>query len=404
MATFTYKALDSAGREQSGQIEADTRGAAAGALRQQALFVVHMDIAGRAATDERPAKQINLRALLPIRLQDRVFFFQQMGLMLRSGLTVLQGLDVCLMLLRSPRMAAAVSRMRDRIKGGASLSHAMEQEQNLFPYLAIMLVQTAEVSGELDQVLDRIAEHLSHKAALRRNLITSLIYPGMVVIASFGVSIFLVLGVIPRFAEFFARSNKTLPPMTQNLIDVSNFIIAVGPYLIVLAIAAFAATVYTYRTERGRYALDRFIIVMPVVGAVITRAALAQITWAQAMLLRSGVTLLESLRVSAALVANRAIRGAFENAAEKILQGHELARCLRDPVIPPLVAELAAVGERTGTLEHVMQELGGYFDRELQASVKRMSAMIEPTLILVIGGMVGFVYYAFFQAVFSMAG
>lgn len=405
MTIYRYVALDAQGQEQSGSIEAPDPAAVAGLLRQRALYVVSLvDPDAKQPSSGGIALGRSLRAALPVRSQDRIFFFQQLGLMLRSGLTVLQALDVCGNLSRSPRMSAAIERMCGRIRGGAGLSRAMEEEGGLFPVLAIRLVQSAEVSGELDLVLDRIAEHLEQKATLRRNLITSLIYPAIVLLSSVGVAIFLVATVIPRFAEFFARSNRSLPPMTQNLIDVSNFVLSVGPYLLLGLALLVVAGITAYATERGRLAIDRGVLFVPVVGAVITKAAMAQTSWALAMLLRSGVTLLESLRVGAGIIGNKAIRGAMEGAAEQILNGRDLARALQQDVIPELVARLSAVGERTGSLDHVMQELGGHYDRELQASIKRMTATVEPLLILLIGGMVGFVYYAFFQAVFSMAG
>lgn len=403
MAIYRYQVLNADGREQAGSIEAIDARSAANLLRARQLHVLRIEDP-KQVTDEDSVAQYSVRAFLPVRLQDRVFFFRQMALMLRSGLTILQALQVASGLTQSVRMSQAIIAMSDLIKSGDSLSQAMREQGRLFSTLAIQLVRSAESSGELDTVLERITEHLEQQAETRRNLITSMIYPVIVVLASVTVAFFLLTTVIPKFAEFFARSNKTLPPVTQMMLDFSNAVTAAVPYILIFSVVTMGLLMYTYRLPQGRLLIDRSILRIPVIGSIITRASIAQMAWAMSMLLRSGVTLIESLRVSQELVVNLAIRNAFTRAAEQVLEGRNLADSLKDPVLPDLFSNLAAVGEQAGSLEQVMHELGSYYSQLLQVGIKRMSNMIEPLLMLVIGGMVGFVYYAFFQAVFSLAG
>ena len=406
MPLYRFLALDEQGSEQSGSLEAADPRMLAAVLRRRALRVVRIeDPAEVQAHAEDQPRQLTVRGLMPIWLKDQVFFFQQMGLMLRSGLTVLQSLDTCRELARSPRLAAAIDRMIGRIRSGSGFSGAMQQEEEIFPVLAVWLIRSAEASGELDMVMDRVAQHLEHRADLKRHLITSLMYPTIVVIAAIGVCLFLMFSIIPKFSEFFAKTNRTLPPLTQSLVDVSSAFITAGPYLLLGFVLFVIFLIRFYKTKPGRLTLDRVFLFLPVVGAVITKAAMVQLTWSLAMLLKSGLNLLASLRISAGVIANRVIQNAVENAAEAILNGKDLSGSLaQSPVIPKEVIRLSAVGERTGALDEVMKELAAYYDKELQAGIKRMSAAIEPILILLIGGMVGFVYAAFFQAIMSLAG
>ena len=272
----------------------------------------------------------------------------------------------------------------------------------MYPSLAIQLIRSAEASGELDLVLERIASHLEQKATTRRNLITSLVYPTVVLFISIGVGVFLLTAVVPKFAEFFQRSSQQLPGITQGLVDVSAAVTRLSPYILSGTAIGIVVLVYSYSKPASRLVIDRALLRTPVVGSVLIQASLSQTAWAMAMLLKSGVTLLESIRVGTELVTNKALEKALLDASEDLLAGKDFSTSIDRYPIPSLVIRLSAVGEKSGSLEHVMQELGDHYDLELQASIKRMSNLIEPLLMLVVGTMVGFVYFAFFQAIFSM--
>jgi type IV pilus assembly protein PilC len=403
MAFYRYVALDANGVEQAGTIEAANPRAAAAGVRERNLRLVRVDALAAGVSTEEGPRQYAVSDFLPVSLSDRVLFFQQLALMLRSGLSVLQSLEVAANLAASSRLRRGIEQIGDRIKNGDSFSAAMDAQGALFPPLAIQLVRSSETSGELDRVLERIAEHLEQKAETRRNLITSLIYPAIVVIVALGVAAFLLTGVVPKFVQFFERSGKALPPMTAALIDVSDWLIAWGPFLLAGIAVVLITALYAYSTKAGRLYLDRILLYVPLIGALLLRASISQFTWAMSILLSSGVTLLDSLRVAKGVVSNKAIDLALDEAAEDLLRGRDFATSLSRKPIPVLITRLSAVGEKSGSLEQVMGELGHHYDQELQASIKRMSSLIEPVLMLIIGGMVGFVYYAFFQAVMSLA-
>jgi len=402
MTLFQYAALDAQGFEQSGNIEADSQRAAAQLLRGKGLYVV--TIRNEAATPDRSNGDVLawLREQRSVGTQDLVLFFQQMALMLRSGLPMLEALDMAQTITNSGCLAAAIRRIELVVRRGERLSEAMAVEKTIFSQLAVQLVKSAEASGEMDQILERIAEDLDRKADLKRNLITALIYPCIVVVASIGVSGFLVVGIIPKMAKFLEKKGNALPPATQNLLDLSKFVQQWGLLIVIVLAALVVMLAVAYSRPQGRLLIDRVLLKLPKIGHSLQTASVTQLSWSLAILLKSGVTVLESLKIAAALIPNKAIAGVVEATQAHILAGRDVASGLQSPLLPKLVSQLIAIGERTGTLDTVLRELGNYYQRELALQIKRLTAMIEPTLTLLIGGMVGYVYYAFFQALFGL--
>ncbi|RMH37663.1 MAG: type II secretion system F family protein [Nitrospirae bacterium] len=428
MPIFTFVAIDHTGKERTGRLEAPDPKAAAATLKQQALFVLELrSRSGPVSADADAASELSahepqsdgsssllqrdlgeilpgLVALLrPIRTRDRIFFLQQTALMLRSGLTLIQSLETCRQQTTNSSLKHMLGRVARAVRSGKSFSQAVAAEKRLLPPLAVRLLEAAEASGELDTVLDKLAAHFEQKLALRTTLLTGLIYPAIVVLVSVGVATFLVVKVIPTFARFFSTRNTSLPASTQMLLDLSLFVTTYGVYIVLVLALVTIGLGFAYATPQGRLVLDRAILWIPVVGKLLLAGAMAQFSFTLAMLLNAGVTLLDSLRVVRHVIGNAAISHRLHLAAEAVLAGRDFSKSLEAAVIPPLVAHVVAVGERTGALAHVLDELGKFYERELQFRIKRMTTLVEPVLILIIGGMVGFVYFAFFQAVFQIA-
>lgn len=403
MADFRYTALDAHGLERTGVITADHPRDAARLLRARGLYVLTVGDGAERQSHSGQDVLVKLRELLPVRTYDRVFFFQQMALMLRSGLPMLEALDTAQAIARNARLAGAIGRMIRAVRSGERLSEAMAEEEGIFPPIAVQLVKSAEASGEMDLILERIAEDLDRKADLKRNLLTALMYPAIVVVAAVGVSVFLVTGIIPKMAKFLERKGNALPSATRNLLDLSHFMQQWGAVILVAFGVTVAVLAFTYSRPRGRLWLDRVFLALPKIGPSLQTAAVTQLSWSMAVLLKSGVTVLESLRITAQLVPNKAIAAVVEAAQSHILAGRDVAFGLQSPLLPRLVPQMIAIGERTGTLDRIMRELGNYYQRELTLQIKRLTAMIEPALTVLIGGMVGYVYYAFFQALLGVS-
>lgn len=404
MPTFQYKALNNFGKETKGSAQAADARTAIANLRQQNIFVLEIE----QDTDKKAglSKELDLSGLSELRsvsTQELIFFFKQQTFMLRAGLPVLQALQLGRTQVSSGRLGRVIDQMIADIENGFPLSQAVAKHPKVFPPLAVSLISAGENTGELDLVMDRLADHLEKKAALKTQTINAMIYPAIVILAAIGVFIFLVIKIIPAFAKFFAGKGRGLPPSTQFLVDLSAFFVNYGLYVLAVMIVFIISLVLMYQTKEGRYKLHNLLLRLPVLGKLMTVAAMAQLTWSLSMMLRSGLTALDSLKITAKVIRNRVISDKIHSASDQILAGKDLSSSLQHPRIPTIVTQMIAVGERTGTLDNVLHQLGDYYEERLQLGIRRLSAMMEPALILVIGGMVGFVYYAFFQALFALA-
>lgn len=409
MPAFKYTAVDSQGKESRGSMLAADSRAAIAALRQQSLFVVEIDqgSADKSGADGQGlSRDIDLAFVSEWRSvssQELIFFFKQLTFMLRAGLPVLQALQLARTQVTGGRLGRVIERMITDIENGYPLSQAVARHPKVFPPLAANLLLAAESTGELDLVMDRLADHLEKKAALKTQTINAMIYPAIVILAAVGVFVFLVIKIIPAFAKFFAGKGRGLPPSTQFLVDLSAFAVNNGLYILGLIALAVIGLMIAYQTRGGRLKLHHVLLRLPILGKLMTVAAMAQLNWSLAMMLRSGLNVLDALRITAQVIRNRVISDKLTAASDLILAGKDLSSSLQHPRIPGIVTQMIAVGERTGTLDNVLQQLGDYYEERLQFGIKRLSTLMEPALILVIGGMVGFVYYAFFQALFQLA-
>jgi type IV pilus assembly protein PilC len=415
MPVFYYKALDQQGKTTKGHIDAASEAAVAGSLRSKSLFVLEVTKTTKSQAPEEsqngpntPSRGTSGNRTLrekyqPISTQERVFFFRQLGVMLRSGLPLLQALDVCKLQGMNPRLVCKIDEMIVGIQKGKSLSQCMNEHRELFPLTAVKLIESGEASGELDQVLERVSEHMEMTAAMKSKLFTSLAYPGIVVFAAIGVGTFLTLTVIPKFTDYFSKRNMDLPASTQLLMNISEFMQDYGFFMFLGLILSIIGLVLLWRRPSSRLILSRHMTKIPIFGKVFEVSAMAQMGQTLSMLLGSGLTVTESLQVAATTTQNASYQNGLALSVNAILRGQSLSESFHKDAFPPLVKQMISVGEQTGELPQALEHMGKFYEGELQARVARMSALIEPVILVLIGGIVGFVYFAFFKAVFQIA-
>lgn len=400
MARVDYVALDGSGREVKGGLDAPDLAGAASALRGQGLFPLELT-PGRAVA--APTAGLDRRLLeLPVRAAQRALFMNQLGLMLRTGLTLLQALDALATVATSSTLRRVARRLAAAVSGGRTLSSAMEDEPALGGPVVVQLVRMAEATGELDQALVRSAEWVERRAALRSQVLTSLAYPVLVLLVASGVFWFLTTSLIPKIARFLTSRGGVLPWSTQRLMDLSAFMVAWGPYLAGAVAVTCLALYVARRTRAGLAFTDDAVLWVPVVGLVLRTAAMGHAARTLSLLLGSGLPLVESLRILAASFESTTYARVLVRSRERITQGNTLAASLEDRNVTPLFLQVVAVGERTGALDEVLGELSTFYDQRLQALLRTLAAMVEPVTLVVVGGMVGFVYFSFFQAIFSL--
>lgn len=394
---FRYEALDGGGTLLKGSLDAAGEAEGIAALREQGLFPTRL-LPG----ESLEAKEGRSGIAWPVTSGDKSLFMGQLALMLRSGLTLLTALETLARTSAKPRLRACARRLATSLREGRPLSSALEQEP-LFPTIVARLTATAEATGELETAFERAGVVIERRSELRRQLVTSLSYPTLVVVAALSVFVFLTTQVVPKFAALLASRGVALPWTTQALLDLSSLLVNHGPAVLVVVSLGVLSLIAAWRQERGRAVMEGVLFRVPVIGSVLQAAAMAHVLSTLSLLLRSGLPLLESLQVLVPTVASQRFRALLERAHSAVLSGATLARALEDPLFPSLGRQVVAVGEETGALDEVAARLGAFYDQRLERLLKTLSSLVEPALLIVIGGMVGFVYFSFFQALFRVA-
>jgi type IV pilus assembly protein PilC len=274
-----------------------------------------------------------------------------------------------------------------------------------FSPMVIQLVRVGEQTGTLEPVLNRAAGALERRRILWTQMLTAMAYPAVVCVAAIGVAGYMILGVIPKLQKLLVSLGRKLPAITQALLDVSDFFQVYLPAILGGMVGLILIVTTIYLTARGRLAIDRAALRLPLLGYLFRLSATTQFSYALGTLLRSGVTLVESLRTVAGLHSNRYAGSIVLAARDAVVRGGNLADQLMVPsVYMPMLPRMVAVGEAAGTLDDVLDEVARFHESQLQVAIRRLSVLIEPIIIIVVGGIVGFVYIAFFVALFSVAG
>ncbi len=400
MPAFDYLARDERGASLSGTLEAASMEVLMGELRGRGLLVV--DIQPAAVPASRSVAWLLPSAWLPMKSFDVEVGFQQLATMLHSGLSLLAGLRIVAEQARRPRAARVWRDLAERIEEGSTFSDALTAHRRIFINHVVQLIRVGEHAGTLEISLTRCAEHLERSRALKMMVLNALTYPLIVVLMAVGVAAFMLIDVIPKIQKFL--NGRRLPAITQSLVDVSNFVMKGLPWFGLGFVTLGLAFYFIRRWPPGRLFLDGLSLRIPIVGGILRLSGTAVFARSMSILLDSGVTLLDSLGSVENLMGNRALAERVDLARQSVLRGGSLAGGLGGHRgFLPMLVSMVTVGESSGTLAPVLSEVARFHESQLTITIRRMSVMVEPVLILVVGGIVGFVYIAFFISIFSIA-
>ncbi len=399
---FRVRVRDAAGITRTDLRDAESRDALTVRLRTEHLLV--LEIKEVRESDDLPG------AWHPTWLKPMTSFDVEMGLrqlasMLRSGVTLVNALATVEDQSLSPRARRTWRRVRESILHGRSFAESLALEPRHFDEIVVRLGEVGERSGELEHAVTRAANQLEARRNLRSSVVNALVYPVVAVVMAVGVSAYLVMSVIPKVAEFLVSGGAQLPAITQLLVDVSAWINANGLTILSALAGIVVAWIAVGLHEGGRELEDTFLLRLPITGRILRLAGTALFARSMQMMTESGITLLDALATATRLMANRRFRRRVRNAHDGVMKGRSLAESLRPAVeFTPMLRRMAAVGEVTGTLPEIFGETAHFHEMLLSLAVKRFGMLIEPVTICITGGIVGFVYVAFFMALFAMAG
>lgn len=388
MALFQYKGRNARGELVEGTLEAATAATVADQLMTISVTPIDIRPAPAKAKRERP-EWLN-RLLEPrIGLLDVLLFSRQMNTLLKAGVPILRALAGLEESTTNRSFAQVLRNLRASLDAGRELSVAMRREAAVFSPFYVSMVRVGEMTGRLDEIFLRLFNHLDFERRTRESIKAALRYPAFVIIAMAVAIVIVNLLVIPAFAKVYAGFGAKLPYVTQLLIGFSNFMVAQWPVLLALLVFAVLGFRFWVQTPTGRYRWDRFKLRLPVVGSIVRKATLARFARSLALAVKSGVPIVQALSVVAKVVDNDYIGARIEQMRDGVERGDTILRtAVASGVFTPVVLQMIAVGEETGAVDELMEEIAEMYDREVEYEVKNLSAQIEPILIVAMGVLV----------------
>ena len=402
MAFFRYKAVTPEGKVVEGTLEASDHAAVLARLQEQGQLPIKVfsgeDTGGLLSREIRLPWQ---RKKVP--QKDLLIFTQELSTLVKAGLTLDRSLSVLSDLTENAYLAEVVGELLREIKGGKALSEALSTHPQVFPKVYVNMVRAGEVGGALDQILERLEEYLEGADELRSYLISSMIYPCILVVVAIGSIIIMMTVVIPQFADIFENAGAPVPLPMMVLLVLSGFLTGFW-WLILLVIGGGAYWIYSrLKTEEGRLNWDRQLLKLPVVGSVLQKLEVSRFSRTLGTLLQSSVPLIQSINLVKEIVENQAIASTMESIKSGVKKGEGLTRPIREAeIFPPFALHLLAVGEETGRLDDMLLQIADSYDRDLKRSLQRLVALLEPAIILVMGLIIGVMVVSMLYSIFSI--
>ena len=414
MPKFKYVARDAAGKRVSQTVEGATKDEVLNNLRKENLQVLSVsEEAGGGGAPGKPGEKtekkgfnfnISFGPQAPkVTGEMLVIFTRQFSTMIGAGIPVLECLNILQEQAEDPGFHKALGQIVDDVRGGSDLSQALTKHPKVFERIYVNMIKAGEASGQLDTILQRLAEYLESSEKLKREIKGAMTYPIISMVMITGITTFLLVFIIPKFQDIFKSLRVDLPLPTKIVLGISKIMTnyALQTAMILFGIALIIQ--WWRSTDSGGYTWDRMMLKLPVFGDLLQKVALSRFSKTFATLLRSGVPILGALEIVASTAGNRVVEEAVNNAREAIRQGENLAKPLSESVVfPPMVVRMIAIGEKSGALEQLLEKISEFYDQQVEATVESLTALIEPIMIGVMGVMVGGIVLSVFLPIFKI--
>ena len=395
MRSWSYKAITPQGKEVNGKLEAKTQAEAEEMLNGRRMRIVSL---------KKDPIEISIKLGSGISAKDISRFTRQFSSMCSAGLPILQCIDILADQAENLSLREVLKKISTKIQGGSSLSEAMKEHPKVFNPLYVHMVAAGEAGGILDEVLRRQADYQEANNRLRAKIKKAMTYPILLTVVAVGAMIVLLTFVVPIFADMFTASGNALPGPTQFVINLSNFLKQYLPFIAIAVVGAIVGIKQYKKTPSGAKVLDGLKMKLPGVGPVETKGSVARFTRTLGTLLNAGVSIIDSLKVTANTAGNAVIEEAIMKVVQSISGGQNIAEPLKETgVFPAMVISMIAVGEKTGGLSDMLSKIADFYDEEVNDAVDAMTSMMEPAILVVMGGGIGGLMIAMYMPMFSMA-
>ncbi len=418
MPKYAYKAKSRNGQVKSGEVNASSKQAARTMLSNKGLRILKLTATaadlgdssrisgiGRYIYRDKSGNiQIRLGPQLPT-TRELGLFTKQFSLMIENGIPMLQALQMLRDQQRKIDFSETIEKIIRAIEQGSSLTDALEPFPTIFDSLYVAMARAGEASGRLDVILKQLVSYIEKAAKLKAQVKSAMAYPLIIVVVAIAVVTLLLVFVVPSFAKQFAESGQEIPGLTQLVIDMSNMLVDNWMEILGGIAVGFIGLRYYLGTENGRHVFDRMILKAPIIGEVMIKIAVGRFCSTMSTMLSSGVSILEALTICATSSGNKSVEKFVLNVREEISKGSTFAEPLSEgDFFPKMVVSMVAVGESTGTLDETLRKVTDIYEEEVDNAIAAMMSMIEPLMIVVIGGIVGFIVIAMYLPIFGMAG
>lgn len=397
MPIFVWKGRTATGATASGELAAGSQADVVASLRQKKIIPTSIKIKEEKKGFGLFGGRVSRHAL--------AVFTRQFATMLNAGLPLLNCLDILAKQTESPALRRVLGEVRTDVEGGLSLADSLRRQPKVFDNLYVNMVESGETGGALDVILVRLANYLEKMAALVRKIRGAMIYPIIILsVAVLAIAILLIF-VIPVFAKMFEGVGAELPPMTQMVVSMSNFLKIWALPLLIIFIAIVTILRRWHKTESGAKAIDPILLKLPVVGPLIRKQSIARLARTLSTLLSSGVPIIDALEITAKSSGNWVVEDAILKARTSIKGGENIADPLtKTAVFPPMVTQMIAIGEASGGLDEMLSKVADFYDAEVDQAVENLTAALEPIIMVVLGGLVGFIVISMYLPIFQLAG
>lgn len=396
MITYAYKARDMNGKVISGTQEALDEDSAMSALMGRGLLVLSLEKRRQAAKPKQ----------YTVKTTDLVMFTRQLATMVGAGLPLIQCLEALHETADPKRQAPLrfiIADLMSRVSGGDSFHESLRKHPRTFNQLYTSMVKAGEAAGLLDTILDRLAGFLEASARLAKKVKSALVYPIAVLFIAFGITTFLIMKVVPVFAEIYSEFGSALPGPTQMLVNLSDFMRDYWWLFLLWVVGMFFGTKIFLNTPNGRRTWDRYKLKLPIFGPLIYKIAMTRFARTFSQLIRSGVPILESIDIVGDTAGNTIVSESMAGMRKRIEDGDPLSLAMsKDKIFPPMLVRMVAAGEETGAIEEMLEKIADFWDEEIEATLDALTSLMEPIMICFIGAVVGGIVICMFLPIFKL--
>ncbi|CAM4422773.1 type II secretion system F family protein [Paenibacillus tarimensis] len=397
MPEFAYHVKSASGKQLKGRMSAMDKSSAVEELRKRGLIVLSLD--------EKRKTLLSTEIYIgnPVKPQHFIIFCRQLATLIRAGVTIVEASSILASQTESKPLKKALIEVHAGLMRGHAFSQTVQEQKKIFPAIFTSMIRAGEETGDLDGTLDRLARFFEKQHATREKIKSALTYPIVVGVLALAAVVYLLISVVPQFVQMFESMDAELPAITKLVLSLSNSVVDYWYYWVLTAVALLSGLLLMKRSDKGAYWLDYAKLKIPVFGKLAQKGAIAQMSRTLASLYASSVPVLQSLAIVEEVVGNKVMGRYIRRSADSLRRGNPLSDPLKQAwVFPPLVTQMIAIGEETGSLDQMLAKVADFYEADVDNTVDRLKSLIEPLLLVFLAGVVGLIVAAVMLPMFSM--